>query len=190
MLGTCLAFLAQCSLIIELQLSSFPLDHSKIAYLITLISGRALVWATAVWEQQSAVCFSLEEFVVEVKKVFGAPLSRREVARKLLQLRQDSRSVADYAVGFRTLAGESDWNPEALFDMCLHGVSAEVKDELAAQELPSDRDSLIALTIRFDGHLRKERRFDFTRPPKDYTLPPRHPGGPRCLRCRENTRLP
>lgn len=48
-----------------------------------------------------------------------APLSRREAAR----LHQNARSVANYAVDFRTLAAESAWNPEALFDMFLHGVS-------------------------------------------------------------------
>nr|XP_046210762.1 protein LDOC1-like [Oncorhynchus gorbuscha] len=64
--GNCRAFLSQCSLIFELQFSSFPSDHSKIAYLIMLMSGRALNWAMVVWEQQSAVCLSLEEFVAEV----------------------------------------------------------------------------------------------------------------------------
>jgi hypothetical protein len=52
---TCRAFLSQCSLVFRLQPSSFPSDRSKIAYIITLMSGRALAWATAVWEQQSAV---------------------------------------------------------------------------------------------------------------------------------------
>ena len=59
--------------------------------------------------------------------------------------------MEDYAVDFRTLAAESAWNPEALFDIFLHGISEEVKDELAARELPTDLDSLIALTIRIDG---------------------------------------
>jgi hypothetical protein len=116
----------------ELQPSSFPSDCSKIAYLITLMSWRVLAWAMAVWEQQLAMYSSLEEFVAEVKKVFDTPLCRREDTRKLLQLRQGSLSVADYAVDFRTLASarfpytvvpirpsESSWNPEALFDMFL-----------------------------------------------------------------------
>ena len=42
------AFLAQCALIFELQPSSFPSDHTKISYLITLISERDLTWATAI----------------------------------------------------------------------------------------------------------------------------------------------
>jgi hypothetical protein len=59
--------------------------------------------------------------------------------------------VADYVVDFHTLAAESAWNQEALFNMFLHGVSEKVKDELAAQELPTDLDFLIDLTIRIDG---------------------------------------
>ena len=56
------------------------------------------------------------------EKSFEAPVSGREAARRLLQLRQDSLSVADYAVEFRTLAAEGAWNPEALFDMfCIGG---------------------------------------------------------------------
>ena len=43
--------LSQCSLIFELQPSSFPSDRSKIAYIITLMLGRALSRAMAVWEQ-------------------------------------------------------------------------------------------------------------------------------------------
>jgi hypothetical protein len=129
-----------------------------IAYIIMLMSRVALAWATVVWEQQFTVCLSLEVFVAEVRKVFEAPGSGREAARKLLQLRQDTLSVADYAVEFHTLAAESTWNPEALFNTFLHRLSEEVKDELAARDLPMDLDSLIALTIRIDGRLREYRR--------------------------------
>eukprot|EP00063_Salmo_salar_P049563 XP_014024398.1 PREDICTED: protein FAM127-like [Salmo salar] len=86
-LSTCWVFLSQCALIFELPPSSFPLDRSKRAYLITLMSGRALTWATAVWEQQPDICVSLEGFVGEVRKVFDALFSGREAARKLIQLR-------------------------------------------------------------------------------------------------------
>ena len=40
---------------------------------------------------------------------------------ELIQLRLDACSEADYAVDFRTLAVESAWNQEALFNMFLHG---------------------------------------------------------------------
>jgi hypothetical protein len=83
----------------------------------------------------------------------------REAPRKLLKLRQDSLSVADYEVDFCTLAAECTWNLEALFDTFLHGLSEEVKDELAVRELLTDLKSLITLTSWTDGRLR-ERRSD------------------------------
>ena len=91
--------------------------------------------------------------MAEVKKVFYSPLSGREAAQKLPQLRQNSRSVADYAVDFRMLAVESAWNPESIFNTFLHTLSEEVKDELATRELHMDLDSLIALTLRINGRL-------------------------------------
>ena len=111
-----------------------------------------------VWEQQFAVYLRLAKFVVSVRKGFDSPLSGREDARKLLQLHQDARSVVDYAADFHTLVAESAWNPKALFNMFLHGLSELIKDELAARELPMDLDSLIALTIPIDGWLRERRR--------------------------------
>ena len=76
--GTCRASLAQCSLAFELQPFSFLSDCSRIEYIITLTSGRALAGDTAVWEQESAICFSLEELVTDVRKVFDSLLSGRE----------------------------------------------------------------------------------------------------------------
>ena len=66
---------------------------------------------------------------------FEGPVSGREAAQKLLQLRQDTLSVTDYAVEFCMLAVEGTWNSEALFDTFLHGLLEEVKDELAARGL-------------------------------------------------------
>ena len=96
--------------------------------------------------------------MAEVRKVFDSPMSGRKETQKLLQLRQDSRSVADYAVDFRTLAAESAWNPESLFNTFLHGISERVKDDLAAWELPMDLNFLIALTIGIAGQLWEHRR--------------------------------
>jgi hypothetical protein len=74
-------FSSQCTIIFKLQPSSFHSDRSRIAYIITLMLGRVLAWTTSAWEQQSAVCLSLEDFVEEVRKVFDSPLSGREAAR-------------------------------------------------------------------------------------------------------------
>uniref|UniRef100_G3NES4 Retrotransposon gag domain-containing protein n=1 Tax=Gasterosteus aculeatus TaxID=69293 RepID=G3NES4_GASAC len=128
---TCRSFLSKCSLIFELQPSSFQSERSKVAYIVSLMSGRAGTWATAVWEQQTPICSSLAAFMAEIKKVFESPLSGREAARKLLRLRQGSLSVSDYAVDFRTLAADSSWNSDSLFNAFLNGLSDDYLSTLS-----------------------------------------------------------
>ena len=81
-----------------------------------------------------------------------------------------------------SLATEGAWNPESLFDMFLHGLSLEVKDELAARELPID-----SRPYRPMGGYGKRRSVpsqarSFTAP----TLSPRNPGSSRRPPYREN----
>lgn len=51
----CRSFLAKCSLYISLQPSSFPTEESKIAFVITLLSGRAALWGTTVWKAETSL---------------------------------------------------------------------------------------------------------------------------------------
>ena len=51
--GTCRSFLSQCSVIFELQPTSFPSERSRVAYVITQLSRRAREWGTALWDAQS-----------------------------------------------------------------------------------------------------------------------------------------
>ncbi|KAJ8007840.1 hypothetical protein DPEC_G00098370 [Dallia pectoralis] len=155
---TCRSFICQCSLIFQLQPSTFPTERSRVAYLVTLTLGRARAWATAIWELQSSVCFSYEEFTAELRKVFDSPISGREAARKLLRIRQGTGGVSNYAIDFRTLAAESMWNTGSLFGAFLNGLSEEIKDELATRELPATLEALISLAIRMDSRLRERER--------------------------------
>lgn len=158
--GGCRGFLTQCSLSFELQPSKFPTSRSKVAYVITLLSGRALAWATALWEKspQPAVCSDYSCFIEEMRRVFEHPVSGREAASRLLQLTQGTRSVAELAVEFRTLALESGWNQEALTVAFNRALSEELKDELASRDPASDLESLIDMAIRLDNRLRERRR--------------------------------
>ena len=76
----------------------------------------------------------------------------------MLNLTQGGRIVADYAIEFRTIAADSSWNAPSLLDAFYHGLSGRIKDELAARDLPTDLDHLVALAVRIDGRLRERWR--------------------------------
>ena len=112
--GTCRSFLSQCSLTLELQASTFPTERSRVAYIITLLTGKAREWGTALWDSNDPMCASYNDFTKEMKEVFDRSVSGRDAARQLLQLKQGSRSVYDYAIDFRTLAASCGWGDTAL----------------------------------------------------------------------------
>ncbi len=84
----CRSFLATCSLHIALQPSSFPAEEAKVAFVITLLTGRAALWGTTVWEQKHHCCSSFQYFSEELKKVFDRAASGKEAARVLVELCQ------------------------------------------------------------------------------------------------------
>uniref|UniRef100_A0A8D0CYT6 Gypsy retrotransposon integrase-like protein 1 n=1 Tax=Sander lucioperca TaxID=283035 RepID=A0A8D0CYT6_SANLU len=156
--GDCRAFLTQCGLHFELQSVHYPTDRTKIAYLISHLSGRAEAWATAEWARNSPLCDSFAHFSQTFTQIFQHVTPGREAARMLVNLRQGRRRVADYAIEFRTVAAESGWNQTALMDAFLCGLSSALNDHLAALDLPEDLDTLIALAIKIDKRLFERER--------------------------------
>uniref|UniRef100_A0A8D0CUG7 Gypsy retrotransposon integrase-like protein 1 n=1 Tax=Sander lucioperca TaxID=283035 RepID=A0A8D0CUG7_SANLU len=157
-MGTCGDFLTQCSLVFEQQPLTYASERSRIAYLINSTSGSARSWGSAVWESQSDVCNSYVAFTTEMRKVFDHPVRGKEAAKRLFSLRQGSRSVAEMAVEFRTLAAVSGWNDEALQGVFINALSETLKDELVSHDESPTLDNLISLTIRLDNRIRERRR--------------------------------
>ncbi|KAK7879248.1 hypothetical protein WMY93_033967 [Mugilogobius chulae] len=73
-LGCCSHFLLQCSLVFDLQPNTYGTDKSRLAFLLSLLTGRAAQWATAIWEADSNLCNSYNDFTAEMRKVFEHPL--------------------------------------------------------------------------------------------------------------------
>ncbi|ROL43701.1 Retrotransposon Gag-like protein 6 [Anabarilius grahami] len=70
----CNGFLLQCSLTLEMQPHLFPTEYSKVTFLISQLSGKALQWADSIWSQNNPVIQSYSSFVDHFKEVFGKPL--------------------------------------------------------------------------------------------------------------------
>uniref|UniRef100_A0AAY5KUW2 CCHC-type domain-containing protein n=1 Tax=Esox lucius TaxID=8010 RepID=A0AAY5KUW2_ESOLU len=157
-MGLCRSFLLQCGLVFDQQPRTYPTEKSRIAFVIGLLRGDALKWASAIWERQSPYTQTYSDFTSEMRKVFDHPVRGRDASKRLYSLHQGVRSVAEYAVEFRTLAEESGWNGEALQAGFYNGLSEQLKDELLSYPETMGLDDTISLAMRVDNRIRERRR--------------------------------
>ncbi|KAK1806444.1 hypothetical protein P4O66_004783, partial [Electrophorus voltai] len=75
-------------------------EQVKVAYIISLLTGRPLAWATLVWEHQTDVCSTLAEFAAALKQTFDYTVPRGETVSCLINIRQGKIAVADYTIEF------------------------------------------------------------------------------------------
>lgn len=156
--GVCKQFLHQCMLVFDQQPLTYSSDRAKVAFIMSLLSGKASAWAVALVNRDSPVCNTLTSFTSEMQRVFDHPLQGKEASSRLLSLHQGSGSVSAYSIDFRILATECGWDDKALQGIFYRGLSEAVKDELAARDETTNLEDLISLSIRLDNRLRERRR--------------------------------
>ncbi len=140
------------------QPTLYPTDDSRIAFVCSLLTGRALEWATAIWEDDHAAFPSFASFTQNFREVFEHPAGGKEVGEQLLSLRQGGGSAADYALSFRTLAAQTGWrDAEPLKLLFRKGLNHELQSELACRDEGKTLEQFINLAIRLDNLLRSRR---------------------------------
>ncbi len=160
-----------------LQPRTFNREESKVAFVLTLLSDKAALWGTAVWENQDNCCSSFLALSTEMRRVFDRAVAGREAARLLADLRQGDGSVSDYSIQFRTLAAECHWNEEAQWDMFLHGQADRVQREIYILDLPRSLNGLVELALRVDARLNRVTQRARSNRPQYPTEDPRTNGG-------------
>ncbi len=151
--AACSGFLLQCSLYLEMQPQLFPTERSKIAFIISLLSGRALQWAEALWNADSPQVNSLESFVEHFREVFSLSTTKVSVHDELLQLQQADSSIHEYTLRFRTLAASSGWNDSALLSVFRRGLNATVRRHMSIYEDTVGLESFLLKASRISQHL-------------------------------------
>ncbi|XP_072522647.1 anti-Muellerian hormone type-2 receptor-like [Salminus brasiliensis] len=142
----CEGFLFQCSVYLCSQGTST--DQAKVAFLVSRLAGEALDWAIATWEELSVEPFS--EYLKHFKAVFQRPRRGLTPGDLLLWLKQGSRSVAHYALEFRSVAARSGWSHAMLAAQFRNGLAPRLQQELACRGGSLELDELITLAIRLD----------------------------------------
>lgn len=149
----CSGFLLQVSLYFQMQAHQFTDDSARVAFIISLLSGRALQWAQSLWNSDSPVLKSLSGFISHFKEVFGQAVSDLSVHDQLYNLRQGNSSVSTYALQFRTLAASCGWNESALITAFRHGLNPNIRQLLVVYDDSMGIENLIQKTIRVSQRL-------------------------------------
>lgn len=119
----CKDFTLQCSLFITQQPSLYSTEASKIAFVCSMLTGRALEWITAVWRDDGNLFPSFDAFILKFREVFNHPLEGCAAGERLLELSQGNLTVAEYALNFRTLAAQLTWVSDMLKTIFCKGLS-------------------------------------------------------------------
>ena len=173
-LSQCCGFITQCELIFRHNPSRFLSDDARIAFVVSLLTGRALDWAVATLNSDVSFSSDYSRFISEFRLVFDHPPDGTDSASKLHSISQGTRSVAEFAVEFRILAARSGWGEEALKSAFRRGLSDAIKD-LILRDRPRTLADLIALTLQVDDRLRERRTEKSSRTPTSFPRTPRVP---------------
>ena len=145
-------FIAQCEVTFCLQPSRFCSDGSRVGFIVSAFSGRALDWYTAIASRTPAVCLSYDLFKKQFLSVFSVPEDGEDAAIRLHRVVQGTRSVTDYAVEFRVLAAQCNITDDSMRGTFYAGLNQNIKDGLINQ-YPKNFSDLVHLAIRVDSRL-------------------------------------
>ncbi|KAK3512201.1 hypothetical protein QTP70_000471 [Hemibagrus guttatus] len=153
----CRGFLRQCEVFFSHQPGMYREEGTKCAFLMSLLTDRALEWASAVWDADPQIKASYDYFSGMIKEVFEYPAGGKDISVRLMELRQGSEAAADYAIRFRTLAAQSGWNDAAPWAVFRAGLHPALQSELACHEEATTLSQFVATAIRLDN-LRRQHR--------------------------------
>ncbi|MEE6513357.1 hypothetical protein FKM82_020926 [Ascaphus truei] len=153
----CRGYLNQCKMQFELSPSRFPTARSRVAYIMSLLNGKALAWASPIWEREPAMTRDYSRFLREFRQVFDTPGRQITADSSLFHISQGTRPVAEYALDFWTIAAETSWNDDSLSAAFWQGLSDAIKDQLVTMERPTRLKDLIAVCILVEQRLRERR---------------------------------
>ncbi|KAK3537590.1 hypothetical protein QTP70_016616 [Hemibagrus guttatus] len=153
----CRGFLHQCEVFFSHQPGMYREEGTKCAFLLSLMTDRALEWASAIWDADPQVKLSFAYFAGMIMEVFEYPAGGKDISLQLMELRQGSETAADYAIRFRTLAAQSGWNDVALWAVFRAGLNPGLQAELACHTEATSLSQFVATSIRLDN-LRRQHR--------------------------------
>ncbi|KAL1268673.1 hypothetical protein QQF64_034036 [Cirrhinus molitorella] len=149
----CSGFLLQVKLFIQMQPHQFTSENAKVAFLISLLTGKALQWAKAIWTNNNPIIHSFDQFVSHFSEVFSTATGPLTISDQLFRLQRGSSSIQDYTLHFRTLAAASGWDEVALLGAYRHGLNSNIKAAMAFYDDSIGLEAFLQQTTRITQRL-------------------------------------
>lgn len=99
----------QCGLYIEEHPERFVEDTVKVHFVISLLTGQARDWVTTLWMDDSPLLDSARDFQNAFKGIFNHPAVGRSLGKRMFDLKQGTRTAAEFSLEFRTVAVGLRW---------------------------------------------------------------------------------
>lgn len=128
----------------------YSTEAGKIAFVCSLLTGKALEWIMAV----GTAFPSFEIFLQQFHEVFDHPKEGKNAGNRLLELSQGKKTAAEYALAFHTLAAQTSWVDDTLKVVFRRGLSHELQYELACCDEGRNFNQFIELAIQIDNLIR------------------------------------
>nr|XP_023669304.1 uncharacterized protein LOC111844764 [Paramormyrops kingsleyae] len=129
----CQAFLMQCGLFIEEHPEHFTDETARVRFVSSLLTGRSRDWATALWMDDSPLLDSAREFQQAFKGIFNHPTIGHSLGKRLSNLKQGARPLAEFALEFRTISAGLRRPEEVLRILYRRTLNPEIQDELMSR---------------------------------------------------------
>uniref|UniRef100_A0A8C5PY86 ribonuclease H n=1 Tax=Leptobrachium leishanense TaxID=445787 RepID=A0A8C5PY86_9ANUR len=133
-------------------------DSVKVRSAISLMSGAPQDWAFQLLREGSPLLSSWNSFVQAMNPIYDDPLRSSTALSTIRHLRQGRRPVEDYISEFRAVAADTGLNDVGLRDHFRHGLSDQLKDELARIGVPTTLDAMILRSLTLDQRFRERRQ--------------------------------
>ncbi|KAJ1105074.1 hypothetical protein NDU88_002482 [Pleurodeles waltl] len=152
------SFLVQVELHFTCRPNTFPDAQSKVAFVLSYLSGDAATWAIPLVHKNSPLLYNWRNSVCEFERVFDRRTVTQSADHELLDLRQGNQDLLSYLANFNRLAAETSWPEEKQPVLFYKGLKEELKDILAQIDpQPTDCQELINLVLRLDHRLAERK---------------------------------
>ncbi|KAJ1208141.1 hypothetical protein NDU88_003530 [Pleurodeles waltl] len=125
------SFLVQVELHFTCKPNTFPDAQSKVAFLLSYLTGDAATWAIPFVRKNSPLLYNWRNVVRKFERVFDRRTVTQSEDRELLDLRQGNQDLVSYLANFNRLVAETSWPEEKQAVLFFKGLKEELKDILA-----------------------------------------------------------